>query len=444
MGIYSGDELTYSAPIVCEDVEGYDEGELSAQIAMIESHQNNLTLFEGAIRCDIQEAAMRANGVNEYDIMVFSENVITSMLGKIKAFLMKVWSKIKAIFRGFMARIESVMGKSNKEFVNKYRQEVLRKDLTDFEVKWRKPKKGYTLPVLNFSPGNLENNLKTETWTDKGKDELEKEMRNLDESKEMEKMLKNCMPTGSTFTGDVGEYEKEFIDAVFDDEDTDDKIDIHDVMEQLLGLKEVMRNSKKTNDSLNKAFTQMIKIIDADQKALSKGAPYKADTSLSSDLKHATYSYKDKSSYTGGASYTDNYVAANVALSADAGNGMTNQDKVKLYQKALQMVYKYANMGQQCATKFSAACIKVYKMYNSGLRKVWAKAVAYNRKKDESVLMEAMADLAVWEEDVVYLEESKKGKKKRKGKKGIKGEFDDEDTGDIKESYNFMADVQFK
>ena len=377
---------------------------------MIESHKNSLALFEGAIRCDIQEAAMRANGYNGYDAMVFSENVITSMLSKIKAFLMKVWSKIKAIFRGFMARVDSVMTKSNKEFVNKYRQEVLRKDLTDFEVKWRKPKKQYALIETSFpDTSTFANTFNTAAWTVLGMDELEKHLRDWDQDKIMDTILKETI-AGKTSTS-ASEYEKDFIDAQFEDEDTDDKIDIHDIMSALLDHKESKKSATKANESLEKALKNMIKAIESDEKEFNGKLPGTTDGKYDKGfgIQHKEYSYGTKGKWDSKTKVVGKWdltgYSKNFTLSTANGGyqaGTSLEQMVKLYQKAIQIVHKYAMCYQEAATKYAAVVIKCFKMLNSGLRKVWAKAVAYNRKKDESVMMEAMAELAEYEEDVVY------------------------------------------
>ena len=461
MGIYSGNELSYSAPIVCEAAEGYDDDVISAQMAMIESHKNSLALFEGAIRCDIQEAAMRANGYNDYDVMVFSENVITSMLSKIKAFLMKVWSKIKAIFRGFMARVDSVMTKSNKEFVNRYRQEVMRKDLTDFEVKWRKPKKQYALtetsfPVAPKAPIPAQA-FETKHWTAQGLDALEKHLRDWDQDKIMDAILKETIP-GNTSTS-ASEYEKDFIDAQFEDEDNDDKIDIHDIMSALLDHKESKKTATKANESLEKALKNMIKAIESDEKEFNGKMPGTTNGAYD-DLKFKQRKYEygstanSKTTWDGKGEDDGDEIDFSTqqkgGTNADAAkqgfaNSSTYGDNVKAYQKAIQIIHKYATCYQEAATKYAAVVIKAFKMLNSGLRKVWAKAVAYNRKKDESVLMEAMADLAVWEEDVVEESAKKKRKKGKNGKRKIGDEIKDEDDlNEVKEGYDFISGIQFK
>ena len=147
MGFFTGQVFNedFSYRNVSE-AKGYDDGYYSAKDAMVTYVQNEQQLFEGLVLCDIQESVMRLNGANEYEIMAYTENVLTDMLDKIKEFIMKAWEKIKAIFKGWMAKFDSVMMKSNKEFVNKYKDTVLKKDLTDMEVKWRKPKSPFNIP----------------------------------------------------------------------------------------------------------------------------------------------------------------------------------------------------------------------------------------------------------------------------------------------------------
>ena len=79
---------------------------------------------------------------------------------------------------------------------------------------------------------------------------------------------------------------------------------------------------------------------------------------------------------------------------------VSRKEMIERYSKAFQLVHKWAIIYQTCATKYTAVVMKCFKFHNSQLRRVFAKAVAYNRKKDESVMMEAMADLADYYEDV--------------------------------------------
>ena len=463
MGIYSGIVFNEDSRVTCETAEGYNDMDVSAQVAMIEGYENNLKLFEGGIVSDIQEAAMQINGVDEGELMFFSENVLTDMLGKIKSMLMKLWAKIKAIFKGFMARVDSIFMKSGKSLVNKYKSVILKKDMTDFEAKWRKPKdSGYNISndIGTFECKDEKLNMASYIHGTIAKDKIEK----WDEDKEQEEILKQTIKGGNT-TIDLAEYEKDFMDSLFEDEDVDDKIDIDNIMTELTTFKDTKKGCEKANNALEKSIKNMVKAIEKDQSDFIKGRPGDSTGAWNSGerkLKKAHFSSWDKTDNRS-SEYTYGDVEDTVEVEdkdgqkvtasgqSTAGNWKlangTAKDKVDSYGKALQVVVKYAHTYQTCATKFTAVVMKAFKFHNSQLRRVFAKAVAYNRKKDESVMMEAFADLVEYEGDVVE-EAGKSKKKKAKGKKGkgrkIGDEVDDGDMDVEEESYNFLANIEFK
>ena len=440
MGIYDND-LYQTSEYNVKEAYGYDNDYYSAQNVLIENAQNNMAFFEGIIRSDIQELAMRESGYVEEEVSVFTENVLTDMLGKIKSLILKVWAKIKAIFKSFMARVDSIFMKSNKSFVNKYKSVILKKDMTDFEAKWRKPKgnsSNYDISIGEFNPSDVDKHLNTMYWMGgpAANDHPKKMLEDWDEDKNMEETL------NSTFSGlkvdSVSTYEKDFMDMVFEDEDTDDKIDIDSVMTALITMKDTKKESKKANDSLNKALSRMVKMIEKDQNEFIKQNPLKFDDKgvfQGSDVYHKSYSYKngngdyeasgtnisggggskkdtietgDKASalFTKGNTYKDTDTTYQTSYEPGGNNKWAEQhsprkDVIERYSKAFQLVHKWAMIYQTCATKYTAVVMKCFKFHNSQLRRVFAKAVAYNRKKDESVMMEAMADLADYYEDVI-------------------------------------------
>ena len=457
MGIYTGTLFNDYSTLTVDAAEGYEDGDLSAQVAMIEGYENNLKLFEGGIVSDIQEAAMQINGVDSYEIISFNENVLTDMLGKIKSMLMKLWAKIKAIFKGFMARVDSVFMKSGKSLVNKYKSVILKKDMTDFEAKWRKPKdSSYNISnsIGEFKQlSGKEVSLDMADHIDDPKAELEK----WDDDKVQETILKQTIKGGKTI--DLAEYEKDFMDSLFEDEDVDDKIDIDNIMTELTTFKDTKRGCEKANKSLDKSIKDMVKQIEKDQSEFIKERPGLDEkngwTGSSRALKKGTFSQWDQSegrkTDAEWINSSQNTAGSLTAYKPATGNAssVAGSDKaaVEKYGKALNIVVKIAHAYQTCATKFTAVVMKAFKFHNSQLRRVFAKAVAYNRKKDESVMMEAFADLVEYEGDVVE-EAGKSKKKKAKGKKGkgrkIGDEVDDGDMDVEEESYNFLANIEFK
>ena len=413
MGIYSGIVFNEGSRITCETADGYTDMDTSAQVIMIENCENNLKLFEGGIVSDIQEAAMRINGVDSYEIISFNENVITDMLGKIKSMFMKLWAKIKAIFKGFMARVDSVFMKSGKSLVNKYKSVILKKDMTDFEAKWRRPKganHGIADMIEPFTMATTKGttNLDMKTYTDP-KETLEK----WDDDKVREDILKSVIKGNPSF--DIGEFEKEFMDSLFEDEDVDDKIDIDDIMTQLTTFKDTKKGCEKANNSLNKSIADMVKQFEKNQSEFIKERPGLKTVKISGndtevwggkerkqikgtfgDWNRENPNREGKIEDSDGTSSLRGFPSG-----SPSSSNTSNKDDVNTYQKQLNIVVKYAHVYQDCATKYTAAIMKAFKFQNSQLRRVFAKAVAYNRKKDESVMMEAFADLAEYEADVV-------------------------------------------
>ena len=399
------------------DLDGYDNGIYSAQQAMIEAKRNEMLIFEAALLADVEEAYMVHNEVDQEEINAYTENVLTDMLDKIKEFLMKVWEKIKAIFKGWMAKLDNVMGKSNKEFVNKYRKVVMSKDLTDMTVKWRKPKDGKNLGNIHeFETSGLMSNLSTKTHYNDAQSKLDK----WDEDDELCKILV-CALTANSLS-DSKDFEKDFIDEYLEDEEEDDTVgnNINGIMAELLTFKDTKKGIDRTHKSLEKAIKSMVKEIEKDQDQVTKANPgsheevknqggqvtgWKSKTSNDMEIKHKEYGYGKNQA---GDSYENTSKTGSELLSGGTNGGKYYQgeysedkDPIRKYQKAIQLVYKHAILHQRAANMYTAAVMKLCKIWNSQNRKVWAAAVAYSRK-EEAVMTEAMIQIAESEVDLVF------------------------------------------
>lgn len=371
MGIFSNDGFMNSAPIDVQEAAGYDNGSYSAQIAAIESYQNQYALFEGAIMCDIQEAAMRAQGVDESEIMAFGEGVLSDMFGKIKQFFMKLWEKIKAIFRKFMARIDSVFIKSNKEFVNKYKDRVMKNNLTDFEVKSRKPKDNVQVPeVSNYFAAYLV----------KGNDDPEKALKDFDSEDDTCELMSKTIP-GNPSISSPSEYDKEFMDAYFEDEDMYE-YDPHTIMNELLTFKDDKKDLDKAMSNLNKTFSSLVKVLDKHSTEVNKAAPFKDNERKNIErIKQTNFDEK--------------------RATLDKETESQNKEQYTKYQKEVNLYQKHASIISSVCTKFTSSAIKVANFGNSQNRRIFAKMVAYNKKNEDAMVMENMAELADWEADCV-------------------------------------------
>ena len=275
MGIFSNQIMDtmngYSAPLNIQEAEGYDDGVYSAQIAQIVGLQNEMALVEAGVMTDMQACLMVNEGVNENEVMSFSEGAIGDMINKIKEFFKKLWAKIKAIFNGFIARLEAKFGKNNKEFINKYKKDVIGKDLTDFEPSYRKKK---NLEVISFN--GLQQKVSKAGGHLSTKDivadaDFEKKDEHFDGEDVKEKLLGSFIGESSV---SEKEFEKEAFDKAFEDETTD-SVDIGKVMNDMMQFKDQRKALKKQYDDLNKDMNQIIKDLEKASNEVYKQAPEK-------------------------------------------------------------------------------------------------------------------------------------------------------------------------
>lgn len=392
MGIFTNQVMDtmngYSSPISVQEAEGYDDGVYSAQIAQIVGLQNDMAMVEAGIMSDMQACMMVNEGVNENEVMSFSEGAIGDMIGKIKEFFKKLWAKIKAIFNGFMARLEAKFGKNNKEFINKYKKEVIGKDLTDFEPSYRKKK---NLDVIDFS--NLEGkaskaklHLTTDGWEDENYFKEHDEKFDMTDAKET---FLGSLIKESNGSVTEKEFEKEAFDAAFEDEESQ-SVEISTVMNEMMSFKESRKTVKKNNDDLNKAISDIVKNLEKIQNTNYKLAPSKGGSDNATGVGSVAFG-------TYGKNKEDSKVH-----DKEVDIGKTDEDRnknISSLQRAVGIVSRSASAVQSCVLKATAVSLKIQDFYNKQNRSLFAKAVAYKRKEESAIMEEAMAELAVWEAD---------------------------------------------
>ena len=403
MGIFSNDYID-NQPINIEEAYGYDNDEYSAQIAMIESYQNSFAIFDGVIRSDIQEAAMTYQGVNEEEVMLFSEGVIGDLFNKIKEFFKKLWAKIKAIFHNFMAKWDSKMMSSNKEFIKKYRKDIYGKNIQDLEVDMRKR------IVANFP--EFPDRSKDLTWSnDSNKfdsDYWDKQNQDFDSNDYTCEILSATLGGKANTVSNVSEYEKEAMDYCFEDSG---KEEVQPLLSGIIGrmmeFKEYKRNLEKANKSLEKCMSDIIKAIDRDQKEILDKMPQNDKIEIA---RRRAYFMRNDSTANGGmgswsADVNDDELQKKNGKwtgGKTAGRSVKKslgEKPIQAYQKALNHIHQKATCIQTAATKFTAVTLKIIKFDNSQNRRILAKVIAY--KKKEEAFSEEFADLIEWEADCV-------------------------------------------
>jgi len=397
MGIFSNQIMDtmngYSAPLNIQEAEGYDDGVYSAQIAQIVGLQNEMALVEAGVKTDMQACLMVNEGVNENEVMNFSESAIGDMFNKIKEFFKKLWAKIKAIFNGFMARLEAKFGKNNKEFINKYKKDIIGKDLTDFEPSHRKKK---TLEVISFD--NLSVKVQKagghiSTYDIINNKDISKEDEKFDGEDVKEKLLGSFIGESSV---SEKEFEKEAFDKAFEDETTD-SVNINDIMTEMMGFKDTRKAIKKQYDNLNKDMNQIIKDLEKASNNNFKNSPVKDNDN--DEGSHTAVAYDTDMSEKGKAKVYSTASTSWGAAGTDNKSKNARSENISKHQRALGMLSRTANIVQSAVLKATQVSLKIYDFNNKQNRSIFAKAVAYKRKEESAIMEEAMAELAVWEAD---------------------------------------------
>lgn len=348
--------------------------EHAAMQAVIESQQNELIMFENNLAVDFQEAAMIHEGANVEDIEALHENVFTDVFKRIKDLFMKLWAKIKSIFKVFIAKFDSIFMKSSKEFIKKYKKDVLKKDLTDVTVNYSKPK------VKDFvvSSALLVNVNRTQ------KNDLKSELENYDSEEQEKKYIKDLTSLEGTTLAD---FDKEYHEHCYEDESKEDLTTslLSEAIATLEGSDDLLKKVKKANDILDKAVGKIIKEIDKEQSDFAK-ANSDANTSI-----HKSFN-TDRDKY--------DVTATNRFETADKQKSEVKKDIKEAQQMILSLLSKKASCLQSCITKVTAGTIREAKFGASQARRVIVKALGAKGYNGESALLDAIEESAAYEAEI--------------------------------------------
>ena len=139
--------------------EGYDCS-TGVAMALIESAQNDLKMFEHCVQLDAREIRIQNESsgvVMESQIQSLQEAAVGGIIDKIKSLFKKLIEKVKSIFSTLIAKLNTIFMK-DKQLAKKYRKVVNMKNLDHMEVKWRNINSSptRTLPGEVGSKGNFE------------------------------------------------------------------------------------------------------------------------------------------------------------------------------------------------------------------------------------------------------------------------------------------------
>lgn len=317
---------------------GY-EGSVGASQMFIESVQNDLALFEALITNDFREVSLLNESGAEEQVQALLEASAGGFVEKIKAFLKNAWEKIKGLVEAFISNLMNVVIRDNKKFVEKYRLDVIKKDLSKMKFKWStlKANKDGVFGSDVTAASDAFDSLGKVTLSNVNDSFIEK----VTQSSFKEEMYKDAFGqyvTGSElikFAKEQEYSEKEVVDGLSDrlrDE----------IIDTLLNSNKILKGLKDIKSNIDKTYSKRLKEIDG----------YKNQVANSKD---------GESIELDGTKY---------------GKGFTAGDLMK----KLNALYKYCQVEQDFARDSISCGISVVKWKIKECRAVFARAAAFNAK----------------------------------------------------------------
>ena len=371
----------------------------AAYRTMVEGYENDRLFFEAMLDYDFQEASLIHESAGEGEMVALQENMITSFFSKLKELFKKLWSKIKAIFHGFIAKFSAKLGSDNKAFAKKYRKEIYRKNLTNFEAKYEKPKKTEVEAFITLGKAGTEVTVQI---TSTELSDIKTINEDWDDEEEEEKALHDL--TGIDVDS-VKDFPKIVHEHCFEDKDTiEGEAEVKAALTHLENANKTISDVNKANDKLSKCINNIIKDIDKQEKDVYKD--FKPDDKGIYRQGSYSTSFKGKTGEKAvdrGTATTWDYTSADVSTDdkkkAIVAASVTDKEKMN---NAFSVLSKRARVYQSAITKVTTACLKEAKFYIAQDRMLVAKAVAYRPKNESTELvsqeeMDFFGDIAAWE-----------------------------------------------
>lgn len=383
MGIYSANRtgLGYYSDAEVPVDESY-VGTIGCYNALIDMERNNHAIFENFIARDFEEATMVYEGAHEDDLIAFTEASLGGFFQSFKAMIMKIWEKIKGIFSTFLKKLDSVIIRDNKKYVDKYQKEVRTKNLSKMKYKVCKYAKEDGLNELKKKLG--ENNATFTTIADEAVNIIADSAPNFDKIKKLTEdgdyesyVIEQAL--GSKFKSvELNELAKEIHDYCFDSEESEEGLKTEDLTQIILVLRGDKTKSEieKAQRQTNKHFSNVLKTLDKYAKDLSK---------VGKDTDAADYVYGSNSS----------------TQKSSVPKGDTNRASELL--KRAGVAQTAVNQVEVVHNRVVACFLNEHKFDIKQSRRIFSKAVAYNDKaKNESVLLDAIEETAGYEIDMMF------------------------------------------
>ena len=375
MGIYSSNRTGldyYSGEEIVAD-ESY-VGTLGCYNALIDMERNNRAIFEAGIARDFQEAVMVNEGASDEELLAFTEASLSGIIDSFKAMIKKIWEKIKGVFSTFLKKLDTVIIRDNKKFVDKYQRQVRTKNLSKLKYKYCKQLDGFDELKDTLVSGSGLKDLADEylaIMKTSNSSKLTDVKSKLDSGDLESEIISDCISTDLKNV-EMKDLAKEIHEMCFDSEESEEGLDSARLTEIILILqgdktKKEITDAQKTTD---KHFSGVMKKLDAYSKTLSK-------TKVTGEGNDKKATVKDTEG-------NDKEFTSDESITTEISN-------VGVSQNAMSVLENVHN-------RVVACFLNENKFRISQARRVFAKAVSYNDKaKNESVYLDAVEEAAEYE-----------------------------------------------
>ena len=371
MGIYSLNNTKLSTIDESTIIPEPYEGLTGCLEALIDTETNIHRIFEATITNDIMCAVLENNG--EYDrLESLQEASVSGVVASIKKFLMKVWAKIKGIFDSFIKRLDSVVMRDNKKYVEKYAKVVRTKDLSKMKHKCAKVKDSGMKALESAAGGqglqNVANDLVKQVSQEYREDKFNALKTKINDNEFEEYIIKQC-----GLDVDYSKFAKEIHEMCYEDAEEHDGLPGAEVTAiiQKLSAKSTVDDVKKVQAANNKYFQALITQLDK-----ATGAALK--------LKDSDKEFKYDYDYSKADAANDK--TGNVH---GVGNNNARVQNAKGSKKWAQETFianagvaqRGINIVETVHNKIVSAYLKEMQFGISQARAIFTKAVNYNAKK---------------------------------------------------------------
>ena len=375
MGMFSSNRTYLGSDIDVVANESY-VGIEGAYRAMCEGYQNSYAIFESCIGLDFMEAAVVNEGYSENEFSVIQENFVMDFFTKLKEFLVKLLEKIKGIISSFITKVVGTFTKDGKELVNKYKKQIMSKDLSKMKYKYAKP------TGKEIQPQNLTNHYNNQiiTFLKKvnflideidlytngngsfvtGQEHIDDITKALDDNDYLEEALAKTLSGYSGKKLEMSEYAKEAKEHLFEDEE------------------------KETEDA-GKLISELILTLttaEKQQKELKRSE--REDQKTIKDL-ITKYDRASKE--------------ANNKIPATGAKAKNVTDSVGKINKVLNLASRAQTQMSSGLTKAYAVKLELIKFHFAQCKRIWVQMAAYNPKtvKEDAELLQAIGEAAEYE-----------------------------------------------